>query len=139
MRCARSLVALSCLALLAPGCGEQGPDRFPLSGSVSFEGAPVAEGSIRFVPEEKGKQPEGAVIRDGKYNATLTAGKKQVIIEAFRPKEGQSNVPQRPGGVPLRSSAVDVEMYIPEKYNTKTTLSVEAGPETSTKNFELVP
>jgi hypothetical protein len=132
-----SLVVCSLAALLATGCsGDDGPKRFPLSGSVSFQGEPVAQGSIRFVPEDKAQQQEGAVIKDGKYNAMLTEGKKQVVIEAFRPKKEDPNIPKRPGGVPL-GGAQDTEMYIPEQYNAKTTLSVVAGPDTSKHDFEM--
>jgi hypothetical protein len=134
-----SVILLSTAALSALGCGgSSGPDRFPLSGDVSFKGAPVAEGSIRFVPENKSEQPEGAPIKDGKYSTSLTAGKKQVIIEAFRPKDAKANEPKRPGGVPLAGGgAIDTEMYIPEQYNTKSTLEVVAGPDTSKHDFTL--
>jgi hypothetical protein len=132
-----SVILLSTTALAAAGCGGSGgPERFPLSGDVSFQGAPVAQGSIRFVPENKGEQQEGAVIKDGKYSANLTAGKKQVVIEAFRPKEQKADEPKRPGGVPL-GGAQDTEMYIPEQYNTKSTLEVVAGPDTSKHDFTL--
>lgn len=134
-----SVILLSTTALSAAGCGGPGgPERFPLSGDVSFKGSPVAQGSIRFVPENKGEQPEGASIKDGKYSTMLTAGKKQVVIEAFRPKEAKTDEPKRPGGVPLAGGgAIDTEMYIPDQYNTKTTLEVVAGPDTSKHDFTL--
>jgi hypothetical protein len=131
-----ALTGLSLVVLLAVGCGSDGPERFPLSGDVSFQGAPVAQGSIRFVPEDKAEQQEGAVIKDGKYSAMLTAGKKQVVIEAFREKKAAADIPKRPGGTPL-GGAIDTEMYIPEQYNAKTTLSVVAGPDTNEHNFTL--
>jgi len=136
MHCRLKLHVFGSAALILAGCGSSGPERFPLSGNVEFQGAPVAQGSIRFVPEAKDQQPEGAVIRDGRYSAMLTAGKKKVTIEAFRPKKEDPNIPKRPGGVPL-GGAIDTEMYIPEEYNSKTTLVVEAGPETDTKDFTL--
>lgn len=134
----RVLASIGCslATLLAVGCGSNGPDRFPLSGSVTFQGAPVAQGSIRFVPDDKAQQQEGAVIKDGKYTAMLTAGKKQVVIEAFRPKAVKADEPKRAGGTPL-GGAIDTEMYIPEQFNTKTTLSVDAGPAAPTKDFTL--
>lgn len=136
MRRGLALIGALLATLLTVGCGSDGPDRFPLSGSVTFQGAPVAQGSIRFVPENKDQQQEGAVIKDGKYSAMLTAGKKQVVIEAFKPREVDPNVPKRPGGVPL-GGAIDTVMYIPEMYNTKTTLTVDAGPDSSTQDFTL--
>ena len=140
MNRAASLIASTLIVFFAAGCAEDGPERFPLSGNVSFQGTPLAEGSIRFVPEDKAQAQEGAMIRNGKYSATLTRGRKKVVIEAFREKTGggAANIPVRPGGVSKSlKDAKETEMFVPEQYNSKSTLTVEAGPDTSSQDFDL--
>ncbi len=54
------------------GCGS-GDSRLPLSGTVTFNGQPLAFGEVVFRPE---KGPEGsATIRDGKFDTTLESGR----------------------------------------------------------------
>ena len=66
-RIACGVVALLMLA----GCGrDDGPQRFALSGSVTFGGQPLPAGAIVFEPDtSRGNQGPGAVtsIRDGHY------------------------------------------------------------------------
>ena len=53
------------IALLAVGCGDG--DGFATStGSVTFDGQPVATGAISFHPLERGPAPQGAQIVGGK-------------------------------------------------------------------------
>ena len=73
------LLGFSSLAL-ASGCGQvasDGPDRFHVSGSVTFDGRPVPHGTIVFEPDvAAGNQgPQGyATIQDGKFD-TRNEGK----------------------------------------------------------------
>jgi len=58
------------LALVAAGCGGEGPGRYQVSGTVTYGGQPVAGGRILFVPDEaKGNVGPGSVaeIRNGRY------------------------------------------------------------------------
>lgn len=50
------------------GCGNAGAARSALIGSVTLDGEPVTEGSIRFTPTAGTKGPlTGGNIRDGQY------------------------------------------------------------------------
>lgn len=70
---------LMVLALL-PGCsGNSGPQRYDVSGSVTFDGKPVPKGFVTFYPDtEAGNRGPGggAEIRDGVYQ---TADGKGVV------------------------------------------------------------
>jgi hypothetical protein len=59
------------------GCsGEQGPKRYRVSGTITFDGKPVPHGAVLFSPDTaKGNTgPQGiAEIKDGKYD---TAGSR---------------------------------------------------------------
>lgn len=79
------------LASLGPltGCyRNDGPARYHVSGTVTFQGKPVPFGEIMFVPDlSKGNQgPAGfARIKDGQFNTAVdgkgtTGGAQQVVI-----------------------------------------------------------
>ncbi len=132
---------LSVIALVALfGCGDNsGPDKLIISGTVTFQGAPIEKGQIRFTPTADTKGPtSGAIIENGAYEAKarggVPIGTHRVQITATRPT-GESK--------PKDLQGLDIipdpqEQYIPEKYNTQSeiTLTVEAGGE-STHNFDL--
>jgi hypothetical protein len=71
------------------GCGRSGSGRNQVSGSVSFGGEKVAEGTIAFVPIQSTKGPKvGANIEQGQYHidraAGPVAGTYRVEITALR-------------------------------------------------------
>ncbi len=77
--CCTSLIALLMLA----GCGGDGIDRYPVNGSVTYEGEPVESGAIFFEPTAS----VGAIaptkylpIRDGKYDT----GKEGPVEGTYR-------------------------------------------------------
>jgi hypothetical protein len=114
---------LSCLALIAGitmGCGgEQGPATYPVTGTVTFDGAPVEEGRIQFTPVS-GARSFAAEIKNGQYSLESETGKMKVEITASRLIPGKfdtSNPDDEPQPVG--------EMYIPAKYNADTTLEAE--------------
>jgi hypothetical protein len=106
---------LACLA--SAGCESEAP-RYEVTGTVTFEGAPIEEGSISFVPEEKGLSPDAGRIEKGRYSIEVRPGRKQVQIRASRPLPPERQDPHSEMG-PL------YEDYIPAQYNSQTTLSAE--------------
>jgi hypothetical protein len=130
-RCARpwrrhgvSLLAAIALASLA-GCNT---GRFPVSGEVTVNGKSISEGTISFEPADGQGPTTGGKIADGNYqlegNAAPLPGKKTVRIFAARKtgRKVQAGPPSPPG-----TMVEEIERYIPDIYNTKTTLSCEVG------------
>jgi hypothetical protein len=81
----RALLILSaCAAALlfvAPGCGKA----TSISGSVSYEGKAVGNGSIEFQPADGRGPTAGAAISDGRYQVdSLVPGKKIAQIIAVK-------------------------------------------------------
>lgn len=113
-----SLLGLSLLVLAGCG-GETGPQRYPVKGDVTFEGEPVETGRITFRETEGDKRAFSGEIINGRYELQAEPGKMTVEIIASRPtgKFDTSNPDDEPQPVG--------EMYIPEKYNTKTELTAE--------------
>jgi len=117
---------LACLA----GCGEQGPQRAAVNGSVSFDGNLIPDGQIAFIPTAETKGPSAAgIIKDGKYAIEVSKGsaigKHRVEIRAER-KTGRiysaEDTERNMGAVE------DFEPYIPVKYNRESTLTVDISP-----------
>ena len=111
------------LIFVLPGCGSNN-SRVPISGQVTFKGASVVEGAIQFFPQDVNKgDATGAMIRDGRYSIGeehgLPPGIYAVRISApnFKGK--------RPLGTDLPGSPYLAAELIPEKYNQKSTLTVE--------------
>ena len=121
------LAGLVALLLAGAGCGQSGPKKLDVSGTVKYDGQEVTEGFITFFPEDKNIGPEAGPIKDGRYTAKAVEGKNKVQITATRPVPGKKG----PMGEDF------VEQYIPEKYNTQTTLSAEVGSGKTEHNFDL--
>ncbi|QDS99074.1 hypothetical protein HG15A2_23640 [Adhaeretor mobilis] len=88
------------------GCvGEEGIPRYNIRGTVTFKGAPVPAGTVRFRPESKSGRdaPSGyALIQQGQYDTALTkrgtiGGQQIVEIRGF---DGNT-APEMPMGSPL--------------------------------------
>lgn len=107
------------LTTLFVGCGggETGPKTYHVTGKVTFDGEPVETGRIQFRSAGAGKAFSGE-IKNGEYSLDAEAGEMTVSIEASRIIPGKfdtSNPDEDPQPVG--------EMYIPEKYNSRTELS----------------
>jgi hypothetical protein len=98
---------------------------------VTFDGTPVETGRITFREVEGDKRAFSTEITGGKYELQTEPGKMTVEITASRPsgKFDTSNPDEEPQPIG--------EMYIPEKYNTKTELTAEVGEKTNDIPFTL--
>ena len=114
--------ALLCAALAGCGSGDEGPILYPVSGLVLFDSQPLPEGRVVFRKRDGDQKAYSSEIKDGEYELHAEPGKMSVEVLASRPVPGKfdhSNGTPEPVG----------EMYIPAKYNAKTTLEAEVTPE----------
>lgn len=122
---ARAACIFAVVALLA-GC-DSGPPTGDVSGTASYEGVPIAEGSITFFPED-GKGPTaGDVIVDGKYSVKkVPVGIAKVQISSSK-EVGKKKVYDAPNS-PEMPVKIDP---LPEKYkdpiNTELRFDVRPG------------
>ena len=128
-----SVGALVALGLLN-GCGRSGSglEKVVVTGTVTLDTQPIANGEIRFHPIDGTQGPvSGAPIRDGKYIAQgkggVPFGTHRVVITGFRPGR---NAAANPEGGP-------VEQYVPAKFNDQSILTAEVTADTETANFDL--
>jgi hypothetical protein len=108
---------MGCAALAALICTSCGERTYKVSGTVTFEGAVVENGSIVFDDADGGPGNHSSGITNGKYELFSKVGKKKVVISARKIRPGTENDPQ-----PV------MEEYIPVKYNVETTLVKEVMP-----------
>lgn len=136
---ARTLTMILCsVAVLAAGCDNSRAGRAGVSGTVTFDGEPVSEGAISFVPVEGTQGPlTGGNIQDGRYQIAQPdgpfPGKYRVDVNALR-KTGKK-VPNLVGE--LREDGK--EEFLPKgKYSGSTsTLKAEIGQGANRLDFEL--
>jgi hypothetical protein len=115
----RALLAKSLLgawglsSLLCGGCAES--EFVPVNGNVTWNGAPLSDGEVLFIPEEKGLPPGAGRLKDGTFHFMSRPGKMRVDIQAMR-KTGKRH--------PVRGYEI-TELYIPARYNAESELAVE--------------
>jgi hypothetical protein len=154
------MMAAALLLATMVGCG--GGAKASLSGTVKFNGEPVAKGNIRLIPEE-GVLGEGGAsqITDGSYSIsdeTLRSGKHMVVISAFRETgrmiteeaepddvgaeeddEGGEGAAAPASGGAKTVTVAEEEQYIPTNYNRQSELFVELKGGANTEDFDLQP
>jgi hypothetical protein len=110
-------LVLALVVTIASGCPQpEGPPTYPVSGEVTFDGKPVAEGQIIFEPAESdGTRPAAGPISEGKFRFEIEPGSKRVKVVAER----------EVGDVDPVMGARRRENYIPAKYNEKSELTAE--------------
>ncbi|WP_278468776.1 hypothetical protein [Gimesia maris] len=117
----KQLILCSCLLLLT-GCGQSTDEMTltPMSGTITYQGTPIEEGVIRLVPQEGTSAPVRTTqINAGNYQFTdrsaVKPGTYQVEINAYQGEAGL------PGDQPTGSST-SRKQYLPEQFNTKSTI-----------------
>ena len=134
----RRLLPTQAAILLCAALGCSGDDRTEVSGTVTLNGQPVAEGAITFIPIDGNKGAgAGATIADGKYHiprsAGVAAGKNRVELRAFRETGKKVQDPTGKPGV-LTTERV---MAFPPEYNDRSTLVREVGRGSATLDFDI--
>ena len=110
----------SITAFSLTGCGSPpGLNLNSVSGNVTFDGEPVAEGRIQFRAVDGDQRAFGGEISNGKYTVETLPGKMTVEITASRIVPGKFDESNPDEKVPMG------EMYIPARYNSQTELTAE--------------
>jgi hypothetical protein len=119
------------------GCAGGEAKRQAVSGTVKWQGKPLNQGSINFLPEDPALGTSGgALIKDGQYsisaNQGLLPGRYKVTISSADPKKAVD-----PDADPGAPGPVYKDRVQP-KYNIKTILTADVKAEgPNTFNFNV--
>jgi hypothetical protein len=116
------------------GCGG-GPATGDVSGTASFDGVPIEDGHINFIPADGKGSTAGGIIKDGKYDAKkVPVGAMKVSVSGSKivGKKKIYDTPNSPE-MPLTKD------FIPEKYSDmeKTELRYDVQSGRNEKNWDL--
>jgi hypothetical protein len=123
------------VALSLAGCGDKS-NRLPMAGTVTWQGRPLAKGSIVFVPTAEHRGPKvGAPIVNGEYEIErdrgATPGTYRVEVRA-----DAGEYPHSPSDKP-RPKVPAPQMIIPPEYNRQSKLTVIVSREKARFDFKL--
>jgi hypothetical protein len=131
IRAARAATLFLLAVLMVVGCGEIKMGE--VSGTITYDGKLVEQGSIAFIPVDGSGQTAGSSIKDGKYLAQkVWVGMTKVRIMGAK-VTGQKRMIDDPNS-PLVTTSAE---YLPAKYNKETELTYEVRPGVQTKDFDL--
>lgn len=111
------LAFLGVVCLFFTGCSN-GDGTVTVTGTVQFDGKPLPHGEVLFRKADGDKKGFGGRVLDGKYEIAVEPGNMTIEVLAVRAVPGKFVVV---GDV----EEPVMEMYIPAKYNTATTLTAE--------------
>ncbi|WP_437186968.1 carboxypeptidase-like regulatory domain-containing protein [Planctomicrobium sp. SH668] len=127
---------ITCLAvaILMAGCGSSTPNGV-VSGKVTFEGEPVTEGSVLFVPQDTKFGGEAPINADGSYSIKtqiggLPPGKYLVAVQLPRVEMGATK--RSPGT--MMPKEVD---NIPKIYRSSKTSGLEIQVPAGGVSFDI--
>lgn len=133
MAAVRAIVAL--LYVLLAGCSGGHP--CSVSGQVTFDGEPIAEGNIKFDPAGESLGTAGsAKIKDGRYEIPLEAGMHagNFLVSVAANKKTGRTVKQFDS---TTATMEEIVQYIPDRYNLQSELQVDLASGVNQQDFQL--
>jgi len=126
--------ALLCFGILGgnAGCGHS-KDQGTVIGVVTLDGAPLAEGAVRFVPVAGDAPTSGANVAEGAFIAKVPFGQMRVEITAAK-IVGTRKMYEGMDDSPLENI---VEELIPTKYNVRSELTLDVKQGSQEASFQL--
>jgi hypothetical protein len=127
---------------LFSGCGSSGPTRFEVTGQVIFDGQPVHDGVIRFLPQDGQGSSDGSQILHGEYRIPrekgLFPGKYKVAITAGDGLSGAGDAGAKAAPAKQVPGLTPGVERVPPEWNTQTTQIVEVTADGPNKfNFDI--
>ncbi len=125
-----SLFVLS-LAVLS-GCGLVGSGPVVVSGTVTMDGEPLAEGVVDFLSTES-DAPVTAEVKEGVYQAEIPPGRRRVEIRSPE-VVGRKPVYDGQNDGPMQDVVVE---RVAAEFNTNSTITIDVGTGPATHDFAV--
>jgi len=127
--------ALLCFGMLGwnTGCGGPPEDKGTVVGTVTFDGAPLIEGAVRFIPVAGDAPTSGASIAEGTFTAEVPFGEMRVEFTAAKivgTRKMYEDMPESP-------DVNIVKELIPAKYNVRSELTIDVESGSQEASFSL--
>lgn len=120
---------LVCLLVVSPaflGCSGKG-GMGTVSGNVTLDGQPLADGLISFIPADGNSPTAGGTIKNGAYTVQASRGAQKVVINATKVTGSRKAYADDPNS-PVITTTAEI---LPKKYSdaltTELTVEVKAG------------
>jgi hypothetical protein len=124
----RFVLTVGAVTLLQIGCNHA-PTTGQVKGSVTLDGKPLEDGTVRFAPLEGRANTSGGLIKSGEFTANVPIGKFRVEISSTKIVGGPAD---------RHSDSVEtVVQLIPEKYNTRSELTLDVKSGSNEPHFDL--
>lgn len=113
----RWMPRLILLLVLISGCS-RGKPVGDVQGTVTVNGQPLAEGSIRFIPVNGDTAATGGLIKDGAFRVEVPVAKQRVEFSA--------NVIDREKTPPnATADQIVMKKLVPDRYNARSELTLD--------------
>ncbi len=114
---------------LITGCGKSTDGRVAVGGEVTLDGQPLDRGTIEFHPKSAGGTMTGGTIANGAFTIAADQGPKpgSYEVRVFAAGAGATVDPNEPPGP--ESQAKPAAERIPARFNVKSELTAEVGPD----------
>lgn len=115
-------LVLAAVAVLSAGCDNN--RRKGVEGMVTLDGAPLADGYVKLLPQEGTAGPAaGAEIKDGRFSIDVTKG---TFTGLFRVEITATRLSSRTNIDPDTGEKHSLrEQYLPARYNTESQLTAQ--------------
>lgn len=116
------------------GCGGKGGVG-TVSGTVTLDGQPLADGLITFIPADGNSPTAGGKIAAGSYSVEASRGSQKVVINATKVTGSRKAYANDPNS-PVITTTAEI---LPKKYSDALTteLTVEVKGGSNTADFNL--
>jgi hypothetical protein len=123
-----SIVAAT-VVISITGCSNERP-MGDVQGTVTVNGEPLKEGSVRFLPVNGDTQATGGSIRDGKFRVQVPVAKQRVEIAAnmIDPEKTPPNA---------TADQIVMKALVPDRYNFQSELTLDVVPGVNEPTFKL--
>jgi len=139
-------IGLAAGLLLLAGCGSANElGLIPIRGEVTYNGAPLTDGTVVYLPEQAGgRQATGAIGPDGTFALTTQnrddgamKGSYKIVVYAYKPHPGEPKTREEHEAM-VKKGGIERGYVIPEKYTDPATSGLSDTVDENHSGFKKI-